>query len=358
MIENLRFSLFELLALIGLVQSVSVLVYMAFRSGHIAHAVIPVLYFSVMGSAFYAEFAEVFIPEYYHIFHWAAFFLWASVPALSVLLIVQLARSPRYPHIAYYSFLLLPVILLAAFAYDSRYNDGVYLEYLPILSIVFGAITLLGLWVKRDLLTQLYDNKANAGADRYWLSMALIFFNVLFIAGLFLESLGAFQANIWDMLRLIVTNVFVYLASTSLFRIYPQAFFVAQSEQRRSDDGAKQALNAEELDIVARLIALFDVEKVYQEASLTRTELAQELKISEGLLSRLVSTHYNKSVPQLINSYRVQDAAVLIAQTGAPIKDIAQEAGFSSIATFNRVFKEITGQSPSAYRKEASNIIH
>lgn len=358
MIENLRFSLFELLALLGLVQSVSVLVYMAFRSGHIAHAAIPVLYFSVIGSAFYAEFAEVFIPEYYHIFHWAAFFLWASVPSLSVLLIAQLARSPFYPHIAYYSFLLLPVILIVFFLYDGRYNQGAYLEYLPILSIVFGTLTLLGLWVKRDLLTQLYDNNANAGADRYWLSMALIFFNVLFIAGLFLESLGAFQPNIWDMLRLIVTNVFVYLASTSLFRIYPQAFFVANNDLRRSAEGAKQTLSAQDQHIVERLIALFDVEKVYQEASLTRTELAQELKISEGLLSRLVSVHYNKSVPQLINSYRVQDASALIAQTDAPIKDIAEEAGFSSIATFNRVFKDITGKSPSAYRKDAANIIH
>lgn len=357
MIENLRFSLFELLAILGLAQSVAVLVYMAFRSGHIVHAVIPVLYFLVIGSAFYAEFAEVFIAEYYSFFHWLAFFLWASVPALSVLLVAQLARSPRHPHAAYYSFLLLPIILFLAFVADHKFYGGAYDEYLPILSVVFGAVTLLGLWVKRDLLTQLYNNKINAGADRYWLSMALIFFNVLFIAGLFLESLGAFQPHIWDMLRLIVTNVFVYLASTSLFRIYPQAFFVV-NDGRRADDAVKQALSADEQLILARLIALFDVEKVYQEASLTRTELAQELKISEGLLSRLVSAHYTKSVPQLINGYRVQDAAVLIAQTDAPIKDIAEEAGFSSIATFNRVFKDITGKSPSAYRKDATNIIH
>jgi|TARA_R110002126_G_scaffold13118_3_gene56813 AraC-like DNA-binding protein len=357
MIESLRFSLFELLAILGLIQSVAVLVYMAFRSGHIAHAVIPVLYFLVIGSAFYSEFAEVFIAEYYYFFHWFAFFLWASVPALSVLLIAQLARSPRHPHFAYYGFLLLPVLLFITFAINHEYYSGLYDEYLPILSVVFGAITLLGLWVKRDLLTQLYNNQINAGADRYWLSMALIFFNVLFIAGLLLESLGAFQAHIWDMLRLIVTNVFVYLASTSLFRIYPQAFFVTGGT-KRVDDKLKQVLNVDELQILEQLVALFDVEKVYQESSLTRTELAQELKISEGLLSRLVSAHYNKSVPQLINSYRVQDAAALIAQTDAAIKDIAEEAGFSSIATFNRVFKDITGKSPSAHRKDSSHIIH
>lgn len=363
MIENLSFTLFELLALIGLVQTVSVLVYMSFRSGHIKHALIPVTYFSVIGAAFYAEYARISIVEYDQLFSHMAFFLWASVPALSVLLIVQLVRLPRHPHIGYYGFLLLPLVLFLIFMVDRQHYNSVYEEYLPVLSVIFGALTLLGLWVKRDLLTVLYKNTQNAGSDRYWLSMALIFFNVLFIGGLFLENLGAFQDNIWNMLRLIFSNVFVYLASTSLFRIYPQAFFIDDGHAVQANDkfatveAVKEALSKEELAVIKRIADLFDLEKVYQEASLTRTELAQELKISESLLSRLVNHHYDKSVPQLINSYRVQDSIVLIEQTDAPIKDIAAEAGFSSIATFNRVFKEITGKSPSEYRKEASNII-
>ena len=117
-------------------------------------------------------------------------------------------------------------------------------------------------------------------------------------------------------------------------------------------------LNVEEQAQLERIVHLFETEKVYQEANLTRTELAQELKIPESSLSRIVSLHYAKSVPQLINSYRVNDAISLIEQTDVPIKEIAIEAGFSSIATFNRVFKEQTGQSPSAYRKEARYIIH
>ncbi len=357
MIENLRFSLFDLLAITGLAQTVSVLVYMAFRSGHIKHAFIPVLYFLFIGGAFYAEFAGVFIEGNTSFFKWLSFFLWSSVPALSVLLIVNLARMPKLPHIGYYSFLLLPILLYVFYKIDSRMYDGLYQDYLPVISVVFGAITLLGLWVRRDLLTQLYNNQSNAGNDRYWLSMALVFFNVLFIGGLFFETLGAFQNNVWDMLRLIICNVFVYLASTSLFRIYPQAYFVA--DDNNGVKGAdKVPLTDEDKEALDALINLMEVQKIYQEASLTRTDLAQELKISEGLLSRLVSAHYNKTIPQLINSLRIDDAKALIAQTDAPIQDIAEEAGFSSNATFNRVFKEQIGMSPSEYRKESKNIIH
>ena len=39
-------------------------------------------------------------------------------------------------------------------------------------------------------------------------------------------------------------------------------------------------------------------------------------------------------------------------ETQADIITISQEAGFNSIATFNRVFKEIAGVSPSQYRQE------
>lgn len=357
MLESLRFTLFDMLAIIGLVQTVSVLVYMAFRSGHITHALIPVLYFLVIGGAFYAEFAAVFMAENTQLFNWLAFFLWASVPALSVLLIVNLARMPNLPQLGYYTVLLLPLTLYALFVADAKFQGQVYREYLPIISVVFGAMTLLGLWIKRDLLSSLYNNKQNAGNDRYWLSMALIFFNVLFIGGMFLEVLGAFQDNIWNMLRLIICNVFVYLASTSLFRIYPQAFFV-QDKAASKTSPVDAPLSPAEQEALSALITLMDVDKIYQETSLTRTSLAQELKISEGLLSRLVSAHYNKSVPQLINSLRVKDAMALIAETDAPIQNIAEEAGFSSSATFNRVFKELTGKSPSDYRKEMQNIIH
>ncbi|MEM6781347.1 MAG: helix-turn-helix transcriptional regulator, partial [Pseudomonadota bacterium] len=65
-----------------------------------------------------------------------------------------------------------------------------------------------------------------------------------------------------------------------------------------------------------------------------------------------VNMHFGKSVPNLLNDERVKDAQMLLIETQAAIKIIAQEAGFNSIASFNRVFKDITGSSPSEFRKK------
>ncbi len=57
----------------------------------------------------------------------------------------------------------------------------------------------------------------------------------------------------------------------------------------------------------------------------------------------------------LINGYRVDDFKNLLTN---PTKQhitflgLAYEAGFNSKASFNRVFKEFTGYSPSTYRKQ------
>ena len=58
-----------------------------------------------------------------------------------------------------------------------------------------------------------------------------------------------------------------------------------------------------------------------------------------------------KSFPQLLNEKRVETAKTLLLDTDASIKIVAQEVGFNSLPSFNRVFKEVEGQSPSSYRK-------
>lgn len=45
-------------------------------------------------------------------------------------------------------------------------------------------------------------------------------------------------------------------------------------------------------------------------------------------------------------------AALLLAGSPEKVIDVAYQAGFSSLAAFNRFFKQQTGQTPTAYRKE------
>ncbi len=54
---------------------------------------------------------------------------------------------------------------------------------------------------------------------------------------------------------------------------------------------------------------------------------------------------------EYVNQYRVEKSVALLLNTSDPITEIVYGAGFSSAKTFNRVFHQIMGCSPSAYRK-------
>ena len=52
-------------------------------------------------------------------------------------------------------------------------------------------------------------------------------------------------------------------------------------------------------------------------------------------------------------SFRIEIAKKQIAFTDVPLKDIALRNGFKTIQHFTRIFKEFTGETPSAYRKRS-----
>ena len=55
---------------------------------------------------------------------------------------------------------------------------------------------------------------------------------------------------------------------------------------------------------------------------------------------------------QFLNIYRADYARDQLLHTNASITDIAHSSGFQTVRTFNRVFLEQTGMTPSAYRDQ------
>lgn len=67
-------------------------------------------------------------------------------------------------------------------------------------------------------------------------------------------------------------------------------------------------------------------------------------------LHELTGVHFSK----LLSLYRVEHAKTLLRNKKSTIAEIAMQCGFSAVNTFNRVFKEMAGMTPSQYRKTAS----
>lgn len=102
-----------------------------------------------------------------------------------------------------------------------------------------------------------------------------------------------------------------------------------------------------------RLLALME-QGVYRENGLTISRLAERLEMPEHQLRALINRQLGfDNFSRFLNSYRIPAVCEQLQKPqnkDTPILTLALEAGFNSIATFNRAFKSHTGITPSQYR--------
>ncbi len=95
-------------------------------------------------------------------------------------------------------------------------------------------------------------------------------------------------------------------------------------------------------------------EEFYNRPDCTMPQLAEKLKVTTHELSQAINSGSGGNFSQFVNRFRVNRAKELLKDKSSKnlnVLQIALEAGFYSKATFNRVFREITGQTPTAFRK-------
>ena len=80
--------------------------------------------------------------------------------------------------------------------------------------------------------------------------------------------------------------------------------------------------------------------------------LATKMLVSRSLLFRRVKRIAGKSVVEYINDFRINRAKELLADESHHLTEISELVGFSSLRYFSRVFKSVTGESPSVYRQQ------
>jgi AraC-like DNA-binding protein len=116
------------------------------------------------------------------------------------------------------------------------------------------------------------------------------------------------------------------------------------------------ALLSETVDeVLPRLTQMMEEEKVYLDADLTLKKLAKRLNVHYNHLSQIINERMGKSFNDFINSYRIGEAKVKLADPAEgkkTILEIAYDTGFYSKSVFNTAFKKFTGKTPSEFRKE------
>ncbi len=107
----------------------------------------------------------------------------------------------------------------------------------------------------------------------------------------------------------------------------------------------------------ASLLRLMEEKNIYRNSQLTLADLAESLSVSPHNLSEVINTRLQKNFYDFVNGYRLDEVKKDLADPSKQhlkILSIAFDAGFNSKATFNTLFKEQNGQTPSEYRKGVS----
>lgn len=85
--------------------------------------------------------------------------------------------------------------------------------------------------------------------------------------------------------------------------------------------------------------------------NLTQQVVAQKVGITAGYLSTLFSQSLGKGFVDYLNEVRIDHACVYLQQNYLKTYEIAYKVGYNDEKYFSKVFKKVTGESPSQYRK-------
>ena len=93
--------------------------------------------------------------------------------------------------------------------------------------------------------------------------------------------------------------------------------------------------------------------KNYRE-DISMQSAAQAMGYSEAYFCKLFKQCFRVNFSAYLNEYRIEKAKAMMADPRINIKDIGMACGYSDSNYFARVFKRITGQTPSDYRLSAA----
>ncbi len=78
--------------------------------------------------------------------------------------------------------------------------------------------------------------------------------------------------------------------------------------------------------------------------------LASVSGVSEAHFARSFKQAFGLPPHRYLLTRRIERAKALLRDTGLPVTDIAFQTGWNSLGTFGRIFRDITGESPSELR--------
>jgi len=227
--------------------------------------------------------------------------------------------------------------------------------------LMYLAFTFQLFYSYRKKIIQYFSNTYKLELN--WILSFLILFSLLFLYGTIQDIIGSrfmdlgYEQRWWLNLTMAIVTLYVgvkgYFTDTTKlnkldFSFSPKTIGIPEDANVFDEE---KTISEKDITVVKQLM---ENEKVYLNPELNLSDLAKMANMSRGQLSEIVNTAFEKNFNDFVNGYRVEAFKDMLKEEKhkqLSLLGIAQECGFNSKATFNRVFKKLTDLSPTEYLK-------
>ncbi len=264
-------------------------------------------------------------------------------------------------------FLVFFVILISPLLSSYQLLESKHVGH-PLIKLVitpfylFAVLKLLSNYRKRLLDQFAFDQKIKL-FWLTWVTVGAVALWFLALAGYIYNNINqGHKTLLYDIYVLSFLSLYLFVLAFVAFK-YTDIFHKKRNEDtpaKLQDEGIEKALE-KKIDLdnndLNSLINVMQEQKPYLDPLLSINKLSEISKLPQYKISKILNTSLNQNFYDFINTYRVNEVKQRLDDGEAEnfsILGIASDCGFNSKASFNRVFKKITGSTPSAYIKSIS----
>lgn len=247
------------------------------------------------------------------------------------------------------------IIMDAQATFQQELSYPVFLMTIALSTLIYYTLALFRLRCYRKQLREFLSETGPAELKwlRLFLWLALVShmsISLLYIADFWLKLM---DYNTLQLAGFIVASI--YTLSLGFFGFRQGDVFVSErkaaavSQSKMEND---EPLPDEDEMFIHTLLNLMKTTQIFRQQELTLAELADACQVTPEYLSGILNNRLKSSFFDFVNRYRVeafQSDCLKPENKSFTLLAIAYDCGFNSKATFNRVFKQVTGITPGAY---------
>lgn len=193
----------------------------------------------------------------------------------------------------------------------------------------------------------------------FWTTYVLILVCTVFFVPYFVPSVNNFLLTDSQPVILNIMTVLSCLGLTAYFLFYSNKVNQIKMdyllEYRGENDEPKDVEDIAKYNELFSIIqAYFEKEKPYCDPDFTISQLAEEINSNITYISKAIKLNKDVNFSVFVNTYRIDMIKEMLDkgfQNTFTIKYIYTSAGFKQQTTFNKVFKQIEGVTPTDYIK-------